>query len=182
MRIGLFVPCYVDAFHPEVGIATLELLERFGIEVEYPFNQTCGGQPMLPRRIRGDRSLVRPKFWEIRLYRRPVGQLRAPCALQLRCNWAEFPHRVAYQNNCNALRGIGHASMSELRVERFSKPLDLLRKVRGIEIVQLARPEMRRAGGSTDEVPPHRTGLERSVIMNGIQNDLQPPPEREPQP
>jgi hypothetical protein len=28
MRIGLFVPCYTDAFFPEVGIATLELLER----------------------------------------------------------------------------------------------------------------------------------------------------------
>ena len=41
MRVGLFVPCYVDAFHPQVGIATLELLERFGIEVEYPFDQTC---------------------------------------------------------------------------------------------------------------------------------------------
>ena len=35
MRIGLFVPSYVDAFHPDVGIATLELLGRFGIEVEY---------------------------------------------------------------------------------------------------------------------------------------------------
>src|SRR3979490_959060 len=46
MRIGLFVPCYVDAFHPDVGIATLELLERFGVEVDYPFDQTCCGQPM----------------------------------------------------------------------------------------------------------------------------------------
>ena len=26
MRIGLFIPCYIDAFFPEVGIATLELL------------------------------------------------------------------------------------------------------------------------------------------------------------
>ena len=25
MRIGLFIPCYIDAFFPEVGIATLEL-------------------------------------------------------------------------------------------------------------------------------------------------------------
>ena len=40
-----FVPCYVDAFHPDVGIATLELLERLGIEVEYPLDQTCCGQP-----------------------------------------------------------------------------------------------------------------------------------------
>ena len=46
MRIGLFVPCYVDAFEPEVGIATLELLERLGCTVEYPFDQTCCGQPM----------------------------------------------------------------------------------------------------------------------------------------
>jgi len=28
MRIGLFIPCYIDAFFPKVGIATLELLER----------------------------------------------------------------------------------------------------------------------------------------------------------
>src|ERR1700722_15499211 len=46
MRVGLFIPCYVDAFEPEVGIATLELLERFGCQVEYPFDQTCCGQPM----------------------------------------------------------------------------------------------------------------------------------------
>jgi L-lactate dehydrogenase complex protein LldE len=31
---------------PEVGIATLELLERFGHEVVYPHDQTCCGQPM----------------------------------------------------------------------------------------------------------------------------------------
>ena len=37
--------------------------------------------------------------------------------------------------------GLDTPSMSELRVEPFSKPLDLLRKVRGIEIVQLARPD-----------------------------------------
>jgi L-lactate dehydrogenase complex protein LldE len=46
MRVGLFIPCYVDAFHPEVGIATLELLERLGCDVDYPFDQTCCGQPM----------------------------------------------------------------------------------------------------------------------------------------
>jgi len=46
MRIGLFIPCYIDAFFPEVGIATLELLERFGHQVVYPLDQTCCGQPM----------------------------------------------------------------------------------------------------------------------------------------
>jgi L-lactate dehydrogenase complex protein LldE len=47
MRIGLFIPCYIDAMFPEVGIATLELLERFGHDVHYPRDQTCCGQPMV---------------------------------------------------------------------------------------------------------------------------------------
>lgn len=47
MRIGLFIPCFIDAFYPQVGIATLELLERLGCEVDYPFDQTCCGQPMV---------------------------------------------------------------------------------------------------------------------------------------
>lgn len=46
MKAALFIPCYVDAFFPEVGIATLELLERLGVDVVYPLDQTCCGQPM----------------------------------------------------------------------------------------------------------------------------------------
>ena len=46
MRVGLFIPCYVDQFYPKVGIATLRLLEKFGCEVVYPPGQTCCGQPM----------------------------------------------------------------------------------------------------------------------------------------
>ena len=46
MKIGLFMPCYVDMIYPKVGIATPELLERFGLDVDYPLNQTCCGQPM----------------------------------------------------------------------------------------------------------------------------------------
>lgn len=46
MRVALFVPCYIDQFYPDVAIATLELLERFGCDVHYPAGQTCCGQPM----------------------------------------------------------------------------------------------------------------------------------------
>jgi L-lactate dehydrogenase complex protein LldE len=46
MKVALFVPCYIDAFFPEVGVATLELLERLGLDVRYPLDQTCCGQPM----------------------------------------------------------------------------------------------------------------------------------------
>lgn len=46
MKVGLFIPCYIDAVYPEVGIATLELLEKQGVEVGFPLEQTCCGQPM----------------------------------------------------------------------------------------------------------------------------------------
>ncbi len=46
MKIGLFIPCYVDAVYPEVGVATYKLLTSLGLDVEYPLNQTCCGQPM----------------------------------------------------------------------------------------------------------------------------------------
>ncbi len=46
MKVALFVPCYVDQFYPNVGIATLELLEKLGVAVVVPSGQTCCGQPM----------------------------------------------------------------------------------------------------------------------------------------
>jgi Fe-S oxidoreductase len=45
-HIALFIPCYVDQFYPNVGIATLELLEKLGCKVTFPQGQTCCGQPL----------------------------------------------------------------------------------------------------------------------------------------
>lgn len=46
MRIGLFIPCYVDQFYPQIGMATVKVLEGYGMEVVFPTEQTCCGQPM----------------------------------------------------------------------------------------------------------------------------------------
>jgi len=46
MQVGLFIPCYVDQLFPDVGLATVEVLERYGVEVDFPQDQTCCGQPM----------------------------------------------------------------------------------------------------------------------------------------
>lgn len=46
VRVGLFVPCYIDQLYPQVAIATLSLLEQLGCKVSVPMNQTCCGQPM----------------------------------------------------------------------------------------------------------------------------------------
>jgi len=46
MTVGLFIPCYVNQFYPNAAIATLQLLEKLGLNVVYPTTQTCCGQPM----------------------------------------------------------------------------------------------------------------------------------------
>jgi L-lactate dehydrogenase complex protein LldE len=43
--VQLFVTCLVNSLFPDVGKATVALLERAGYEVEFPLDQTCCGQP-----------------------------------------------------------------------------------------------------------------------------------------
>jgi L-lactate dehydrogenase complex protein LldE len=44
VRIALFVTCLADGLFPDVGRATVQLLERLGHEVVFPDRQTCCGQ------------------------------------------------------------------------------------------------------------------------------------------
>lgn len=44
-RVYLFGTCLIDVFYPQAGLATVGLLEREGITVEFPLEQTCCGQP-----------------------------------------------------------------------------------------------------------------------------------------
>ena len=46
MRVGLFVPCYLDQCYPDVVWATIDLLRRYDCQVEIPETPTCCGQPM----------------------------------------------------------------------------------------------------------------------------------------
>jgi L-lactate dehydrogenase complex protein LldE len=44
-RVQLFATCLVDQFFPSAGHAAVEVLERCGVEVLVPADQTCCGQP-----------------------------------------------------------------------------------------------------------------------------------------
>ncbi len=46
MKIGLFIPCYMNELYPDACLATLKVLEDLKLDVEYPKEQTCCGQPM----------------------------------------------------------------------------------------------------------------------------------------
>jgi hypothetical protein len=87
LKIGLFMPCYIDLVYPEVGIATLELLEKFGLHVDYPLNQTCCGQPMSNSgdqlNARGAEQLFVDIFKSYDCIIGPAGS----CVKQVRCHY-----------------------------------------------------------------------------------------------
>jgi L-lactate dehydrogenase complex protein LldE len=45
MRVGLFVTCVNDALYPRTGRAVVALLQRLGVDVDFPEAQSCCGQP-----------------------------------------------------------------------------------------------------------------------------------------
>ncbi len=45
MKVSLLVTCLADTFFPAIGVATVRLLRRLGVEVAFPPAQTCCGQP-----------------------------------------------------------------------------------------------------------------------------------------
>ena len=169
MRIGLFIPCFIDLFYRDVGIATLELLERLGHVVDYPANQTCCGQPMgnagfvaecrsvealFVRNFEGYDAIVCPSA-------SCVHHVRHKSALPDRIRTrtyelveflhdvvgvdalppASFPHRVTLHNSCTALRSLDHEPAPELNVLYFSKPRALLSRVEGLELVETERAD-----------------------------------------
>ncbi|MDB4927316.1 (Fe-S)-binding protein [Mucilaginibacter sp.] len=92
MKVGLFIPCYVDQFYPGVAIATLQLLEKLGVDVVYPQNQTCCGQPMANSGFqdlsKGCSDLFIKNFNEFDYIVSPSGS----CVLYLREHLSETGH------------------------------------------------------------------------------------------
>jgi L-lactate dehydrogenase complex protein LldE len=63
-RIGLFIPCYIDQFYPHVAMATVDVLERHGVDVDFPTAQTCCGQPMANTGCTNETRPLARKFFE----------------------------------------------------------------------------------------------------------------------
>jgi L-lactate dehydrogenase complex protein LldE len=172
VRIALFATCLADTLYPDVPRATVTLLERLGHEVVFPPEQTCCGQmhvntgyqraalplirhyvdtfepyevivapsgscvgsishqhAMVARRLGDDRLAERAEAVASRTYE--LSQLLID-VLQVEDVGAHYPHRVAYHPTCHSLR--------MLRVG--DRPLRLLRRVSGIDLVPLPDAEV----------------------------------------
>lgn len=45
MKVTLFIPCFIDLFYPQVGVAMTHILEKLGHKVVCPEGSACCGQP-----------------------------------------------------------------------------------------------------------------------------------------
>jgi L-lactate dehydrogenase complex protein LldE len=91
-NVSLLVTCLGDAFFPDVGVATVRLLRRLGVAVDFPAAQTCCGQPFFNSGYQADaRDLARHTiraFDNGRLIVTPSGS----CAAMIKLEYPELFH------------------------------------------------------------------------------------------
>ncbi len=170
IKAQLFITCLGENFYSHVLKDMVTVLERVGVKPELPEGQTCCGQPFYNSgfqsqtieparnwlRVFGQTDgyivapsgscaeFVRHRYPELFPAGTPEHELAVDAAartfefseflvrvLKVTDVGAYFPHKVTYHASCHILRGLG------LREE----PKQLLRNVRGLELVSLTQEE-----------------------------------------
>jgi len=200
MRITLFVTCLADALYPSVGRSTVALLERLGHRVEFPQAQTCCGQmhvntgyqrdalPLVRHyvetfencdvivapsgscagSIRHQHAMVARGQGDEKLARRAeavaartfeLSQLLVD-VLGVEDVGAFYPHRVTYHPTCHSMR--------MLRVG--DRPLRLLRRVAGLDLVELPDADVCCGFGGTFSLKNYDTST--AMLADKMRNIL----------
>jgi len=97
-RVALFVTCMVDMIYPEVGTAAVELLERHGVEVLFPLEQTCCGQPAFNAGFWPEAQEVAEKFIGEFNNDRYVVVLSSSCTGMIKNYYADLFQNSSLQN------------------------------------------------------------------------------------
>ncbi|MBR9999964.1 MAG: (Fe-S)-binding protein [Cyclobacteriaceae bacterium] len=91
MRVGLFIPCYIDQFYPQVGKAVYRFLKKLNLDLEYPMDQTCCGQPLANSGMRKESEKYAVKFWKLFSGFDYVVCPSASCVLHVREHFPDLP-------------------------------------------------------------------------------------------
>ena len=168
--IQLFITCILDMLYPQVGESVVRVLRKAGQQVEFPQDQTCCGQPAFNAGMRPEAARVaRHTIQVFEATRGPVVVPSGSCAAMIRHGYPElfagdklwypraialaertyefteylvdqlgisdlgatFPGRVTYHASCHLNRDLGVKT----------QPLQLLRNLRGITMLELPQAE-----------------------------------------
>jgi L-lactate dehydrogenase complex protein LldE len=200
MEVALFATCLVDTLTPSVARATASLLQRLGHQVVVPRGQACCGQMHVNtgyrreavsivanhvRAFSGAEAIVAPSgscvasihHQQAAVARRAGDEGLARAAEELAGRTYElsqflvdvlgvtdvgayYPHRVTYHPTCHSLRLL-HVG---------DRPYQLLRAVRGLELVELPGAEQCCGFGGTFAVKNADTST--AMLTDKITNVL----------
>jgi L-lactate dehydrogenase complex protein LldE len=167
LRIALFITCLVDAMFPEVGQATVRVLERLGHSVDFPAGQTCCGQMHVNTGYQKQALPLVQRFADVFEPYEVVVAPSGSCVGSVRHQHQMLAERFGASELVTRVRGIAaktyelsellvdvldvtdvgayfphrvtyHPTCHSLRMLRVGdKPLRLLRHVDGLELVEL---------------------------------------------
>jgi L-lactate dehydrogenase complex protein LldE len=160
------ITCLGDTFFPNVGVATVRLLRRLGVEVDFPHAQTCCGQPHFNSGFHADaRDLARHTIQAF-AHAGTVVTPSGSCAAMVKLEYPELFHddlvwhgraeELAHRTyelsdflvNVLKTEDVGasfagratyHMSCHLRGLGLTTEPERLLRQVRGLELVPLER-------------------------------------------
>jgi L-lactate dehydrogenase complex protein LldE len=170
-RVSLFITCFNDTLYPRTGQAVVALLERLGLGVDFPLEQTCCGQMHFNTGYAEETIPLVRRFVNVFADKELVVSPSASCVAMVRDYYprvAELAGDVGLSREVESLTprvveltelltdGLGledvgaffprrvtyHPTCHSLRMLRVGdRPLRLLRAVRGIDLVELPEAE-----------------------------------------
>lgn len=196
MKVSLFVTCLVDQFFPEVGLSAVSVLRGLGVEVDFPAEQTCCGQPAFNSGFTSEARDLAKRFISIFESSEYVVAPSGSCASMVRVFYAElFEDDPDWRKRAESLASrtyefteflvnvlgvedVGavyhgkvalHQSCHLLReLNVRTEPQCLLRSVKGIEVVELERAEACCGFGGLFSIKyPHISG---SILQDKIES------------
>ena len=168
MKVSLFITCLGDLFYVNAGKATVELLERYGCEVDFPDAQTCCGQPAYNSGYHEKTKAAAKHMINTFEHSTYVVSPSGSCAYMFHEYEALFEGDAVWQNKARALKektyeltqfltevlevedtgsefhakATYHASCHMTRLLGVKEaPLKLLSNVKGLEMIDLPRRE-----------------------------------------
>jgi len=91
-KASLFVTCIIDQLNPEVGESTVRVLQRLGVELDFPTAQTCCGQPAFNSGYWSEAKPLARRFLETFTGEIPIVIPSGSCASMVRIFYQELFH------------------------------------------------------------------------------------------
>ena len=168
MKVQLFIPCFVDQLYPQTAFNMVKVLEKACCDVEYNTNQTCCGQPAFNAGFQSEAKKVAEKFLKdfdtpdyivapsascVGFVRNYYGKLFENSSqhnlvknLSLKIfEFTEFLTNILKIENFGAVlnaKATYHDSCAGLRECKIKEgPRNLLKKVKGLQLIEMAETE-----------------------------------------